>query len=277
MRVFDCFTFYNEFDLLEIRLRELYNHIDVFVLVESDHTFTNNPKPWLFEQHIDRYRPWLDKIRHVKHTSRKDINPWHNADDQRNAILVGVTDASDTDLIIVSDVDEIMRPSSVDYIRTQTGPTFFGFRMPLFNFKFNYMRVYPNPGPYDVWAVAAPAGWVRANTAQGLRNLRSSLVHRPDAELLPHAGWHFSYLGDEEWLRDKAKSTVHQEENTPELLANMDVAASIANKKSWDRSTEFEYDIVGLTDYFPASCLDYPNHQLANTGIDPVERLKPFN
>ena len=277
MRVFDCFTFYNEFDLLEIRLRELYDHIDVFVLVESDYTFTNNPKPYLFEQHIERYRPWLDKIRYIKHTSLKNDNPWYNADNQRNAMLEGIADADDNDLIIVSDVDEIIRPSSVDYIRTRTGPTFFGFRMPLFNFKFNYMRVHPNPGPYDVWATAAHASWVRANTAQGLRNLRSNLVHLTDAELLPHAGWHFSYLGDEEWLRDKARSTVHQEENTPELLANMDVLASIANKKSWDRTTPFEYDIVDMTDYFPKSCHNYPAHQLANTGIDPVERLKPFD
>jgi Glycosyltransferase family 17 len=276
MRVFDCFTFYNEFDLLEIRLRELYDHIDVFVLVEADHTFTNNPKPYLFEQYLERYRPWLDKIRYIKHTSLKNNNPWYNADDQRNAMLAGITDADDNDLIVVSDVDEIMRSSSVDYIRIQTGPVFFGFRMPLFNFKFNYMRVYPDPGPYDVWATAAPASWVRANTAQGLRNLRSTLVHLPNAELLTHAGWHFSYLGDEEWLRDKARSTVHQEENTPELLTNMNIAASIANKKSWDRTTEFRYDIVDMTDYFPKACFDYPNHQLANAGVDPLVLLQKF-
>ena len=58
MRVYDTFIFYNELDLLEIRLRELYDHVDVFVLVESNLTLTNHPKPYIFEESQERFRPW---------------------------------------------------------------------------------------------------------------------------------------------------------------------------------------------------------------------------
>jgi hypothetical protein len=63
--------FYNEFDILELRLRELYNHVDVFVIVESDRTNTNCPKPYYFEQAQERYRPWLDN--NEKFLSQLDV------------------------------------------------------------------------------------------------------------------------------------------------------------------------------------------------------------
>ena len=113
MKIYDCFTFYNELDLLEIRLRELYNTVDHFVIVESNQTFTNRPKQLIFKQHQDRFQEWADKIIHVQHTSPAHNNPWLNETAQRNAILLGLASASDEDLVIVSDDDEVLRASSV--------------------------------------------------------------------------------------------------------------------------------------------------------------------
>ena len=291
MRVYDTFIFYNELDLLEIRLRELYDHVDVFVLCESNLTLTNHPKPYIFEENEKRFRPWMDKIRHVKYTSLADNNYWNNADLQRDAIIKGLDDADDRDIVIYSDVDEIPRPSSVDYIRTQDQITIFGFHMPLCNFKFNYVRVAPVPGPMDIWSMAARAYWIRRYSVQALRYQRNSLYDLPHSfeyrgragtidtvqvQTVRHGGWHFSYLGDNAWLADKAQNTVHQEENTPELIKNLDVEQSIREKKSWNRADEFEYEIVDMTDYFPKSCLDYPQWILPDSGIDPQELLSKF-
>lgn len=291
MRVYDTFIFYNELDLLEIRLRELYDHVDIFVLVESNLTLTNHPKPYIFEENQERFRPWIDKIRHIKYCSRANDHFWTNADDQRDAVIEGLYDANDNDIIMYSDVDEIVRPSSVDYIRTQSQTTIFGFHMPLCNFKFNYVRSAPVPGPFDVWSMAARASWIRQFGVQALRNQRSSLYDLPLAfeylgktgtidssqvQTLKHGGWHFSYLGDNEWLADKARNTVHQEENTPELHNNLDFEKSIAERKSWNRHDEFRYEVVDMTDYFPKSCLDYPKWILPNSGIDPLTFLSKF-
>jgi beta-1,4-mannosyl-glycoprotein beta-1,4-N-acetylglucosaminyltransferase len=54
MKIYDCFTFYNEFDLLEIRLEELYDVVDYFVIVEGNRTFQNSSKPYLFLENISR-------------------------------------------------------------------------------------------------------------------------------------------------------------------------------------------------------------------------------
>ena len=290
MRVYDTFIFYNELDLLEIRLRELYDHVDVFVLVESNLTFTNHPKPYIFEENKERFRPWLDKIYHIKHTSSNNNNPWNNEANQRNAIIDGIGDATENDIIIVSDLDEIVRPTAIEYMRTRNA-TVFGLHMPLFNFKFNYMRVFPDPGPYDIWSMAARAHWIRRYSVQALRDQRSNLYNLPadinycgktgvltkeEVVTIPHGGWHFSYLGDNDWLADKARNSSHQEKNTEELHKNLDLEKSIAEKKSWNRNEPFLYDIVDITDYFPKSCQDYPEWILPNSGINPLERLKPF-
>ena len=293
MRVYDTFIFYNELDLLELRLRELYDHVDVFVLVESNRTLTNHPKPYIFEENIERFRPWLDKIRHIKYISNTNPNFWTNADEQRDAVIQGLDDADDNDIIIYSDVDEIVRSSCIDYIRTQHQATVFGFHMPLCNFKFNYMRVDPNPGPYDIWTMAARAKWIRQFSIQALRNQRSRIyiynvqidieykgttgvLTADEVIIIQHGGWHFSYLGDNEWLADKARNTVHQEENTFELLENLDLETSISEKKSWNRNTEFKYEVVDMTDYFPKSCQYYPQWILPNSGIDPLVLLQKF-
>lgn len=252
--------FKDEIDLLQIRLLELQNHVDFFVIVESNLTNTNRPKPWIFEQNIDKFRPYLSKIRYIKYISPGIDNPWHNENSQRCAINQGIADAGSDDLIIVADVDEIPRAESIDLIRDH-GADLFGFHMPLFNFKFNFMRT--NPGRYDIWATAAPAHWVKSNSPQAVRNLKeSSAINK-----IHHGGWHFGYFGDTNYLREKAKDTCHQEDINPEFLSQLDVGKSIKEKKYWDRRWPYEYEIVDLDDYFPASCQLFPQHRLDDTGI----------
>ena len=141
MKIYDCFTFYHELDLLELRLQTLYDHVDHFVLVEANTTFTDTPKPFLFEENKSRYSQWLDKIIHIKvEDMPHSTDAWINDRFQRDQIYRGIVDADPNDLIMVSDLDEIIRPEVVDYMRNSE-QGIFALRMPLFNFKFNYMRV----------------------------------------------------------------------------------------------------------------------------------------
>jgi beta-1,4-mannosyl-glycoprotein beta-1,4-N-acetylglucosaminyltransferase len=100
IRIYDAFTFYNELDLLELRLEELYDYVDYFVIVESDRTFTNIPKPYYFEDNKNRYSKYLDKIRHFKITSPGHKNPWDNECHQRNELKRGCSDADDCRSIV---------------------------------------------------------------------------------------------------------------------------------------------------------------------------------
>jgi Glycosyltransferase family 17 len=287
MKIYDCFTFYNELDLLEVRLAELYNHVDCFVIVESSHTFTNRAKPYLYEQNQDRFAQWADKIRHIKHVSSCYTDAWHNETDQRDAIMRGLTDAAPTDVAIISDVDEIIRPQAVDFMRVHPAEIY-GLRMPLYNFKFNYMRV--NPGRYDTWAMACQVAHLNSSiTPNTLRNQRFNFNGMPlqyaadGVEVIEHAGWHFGYLGDNEYLRDKAQSFSHQEVNHPAFLNQIDVDASIAEGKEWDRSQSNSYQVVELDDYFPSTVVNnqpkYSKFILDNTTTKALDLLPsyPYN
>ena len=55
MRVFDCFTFYNEFEILELRLAELYDVVDHFVICEASTTPNNNTKPFYLKDNISLF------------------------------------------------------------------------------------------------------------------------------------------------------------------------------------------------------------------------------
>ena len=117
MKIYDCFTFFNELELLDLRLKELYNHVDYFVLVEATLTHTGKPKELIFEKNKDKYSDYLDKIIYVKVNDLPDYNDfegiWEPENFQRNCIVRGLTNAEDSDVIMVSDIDEIPRPSAI--------------------------------------------------------------------------------------------------------------------------------------------------------------------
>lgn len=113
MKVYDCFTFYNEFELLELRLKSLWNVVDYFVIVEADKTHTNKPKPFYFWERQDDFKEFFPKIRHLPvemNVPFKGTGDWSIENAQRDAILYGLEDAAPDDLILISDLDEIPAP-----------------------------------------------------------------------------------------------------------------------------------------------------------------------
>ena len=126
-RVFDCFTFFNELDLLEIRLNELDAVVDRFVLAEAPLTFRGKPKPLHFAQNRDRFARFLPKIEHVVvedlPTGGRDTpNGYFKTERfQRNALMRGLGTAAEDDFVVLSDVDEIPRAGAVAAILSTPG------------------------------------------------------------------------------------------------------------------------------------------------------------
>lgn len=266
MKIYDCFTFYNELDLLELRFEELYNHVDYFVLVEANKTFQNKSKPFYFGQNQYRYAKYMDKVIHIQVENMPEgDNAWNRERYQRNSIARGIVDAKPNDIIIVSDCDEIPRPEAIKHMK-ESKQMVFGLRMPLFNFKFNYMRT--TPGEHDVWATAARRSVIDNISTDALRAARFSLTQCEGTEIIPHAGWHFSYLGDKNYLIDKAQSFSHTEVNRPDFFEQLDIEASINERKEWDRTQSNQYAIVEFDNYFPKSLIKnkdkYKNYILDN-------------
>ena len=109
--VYDCFPFFNELELLELRLNELDGIVDKFVLVEATKTQTGLPKPLYFAENRARFDAFANKIIHIIVDDMPSGDGtrahWVRERLQRNSIAKGLVNCNPQDIIMVSDVDEI--------------------------------------------------------------------------------------------------------------------------------------------------------------------------
>ena len=108
--IVDTFMFYNELDVLEVRLTELDRYVDRFVLVEAEVNHAGGPTDLIFQKTKERYAKWAHKITHIVVTAAEsptDKDPWSREKYQRNCILRGLEDVPNDALVMVSDADEI--------------------------------------------------------------------------------------------------------------------------------------------------------------------------
>ena len=280
MKIYDCFTFYNELDLLELRLEYLYDHVDHFVLVEGATTYTDIPKPFYFEENKDRYAKWLDKIIHVKvEDMPHSPDAWVNDIFQRNQINRGLINAAPDDIIMVSDLDEVIRAEAVDSMRNDDDDVnIWGLRMPLFNFKFNYMLT--TADKYTVWGMATRKKYMVP--ADEFRRQRFNLVNFPydykgnGVRLVEHAGWQWTYLGDTDFARNKIKSFAHTETNIPEIIDNLNVERSVEHGDGIGYSPDYRFAAVKLDEYFPKIIRDNLEKYQKYIVNDPVKQVSDF-
>jgi hypothetical protein len=279
MKIYDCFIFRNELDLLEIRLKELYDQIDYFVVVESTHTFQGQSKPLVLKDNWDRYSAWHGKIIHIIVDDMPNRgNAWENEHHQRNAILRGLNNADDEDVVIISDVDELLRSSVVADMRLNPRDVY-GFRIPYFNFRFNYMLV-DNAESYHVWNTAGRKKLL--TNPEQFRNQRfglNRLVYEHDdgkVKIYEHAGWHFTYLGDTEWIKDKLKSFAHTELNRQDILDKIDVDKMMSEGVGFNPLDPRSFVKIELDDYFPATITDNQEKYNSYIAQGALQSVKDF-
>lgn len=240
MKLFDCFTFFNELDILEVRLEYLYSHVDFFVIVESDHTHTAKPKEYILEKNKDRFKKYWDKILYIKQHANitntigsfaKEYSPkdefWRLENDQRNAISEGLSAATPNDIIMISDVDEIPNTSSIKQLKRAL---FFSkkraFSQQLHLYFVNCFAL----GKDQNWVGTVACKMKYLKTPQDLRNNRHlyKLVH--------NGGWHLSYLGGLENIIKKIESFAHTEFNQDKFKRKDEIMLKIKSGKDiYDR------------------------------------------
>ena len=118
MKIFDCFSYWDEDLLLKLRLNILSDYVDYFVIVEGNKTWQNNPKKLRFD--LKKFEIFKDKIIYVPVDDMPDgNNPYSRENFQRNCINRGLIDADDNDLIIISDLDEIPNPKKIKLFKQE--------------------------------------------------------------------------------------------------------------------------------------------------------------
>ncbi len=254
MKVYDCFTFYNEFELLELRLKSLWNMVDYFVIVEADRTHTNKPKPFYFWERQDEFKKFFPKIRHLPvemNVPYKGVGDWSIENAQRDAIIYGLEDAAPDDLIFISDLDEIPAPDIIQRLNANE-ELFFNFVVEppliktnaIFPAKIlvsaseyleksfvalaqNFHQYYFDRMSCEPWFGTVLTKRKNLTTPQKLRDARWTVP------FILNGGRHFSYMGGTERVINKMISIVDGNEfvvqSGGKLIDRRHVEESMAN------------------------------------------------
>ena len=211
MKIVDGFIFYNELDMLEYRLSVLDDVVDYFVLVEATHTHAGKEKPLFFEENKNRYAKWADKIVHVVDRDFPYIFPnidhskdqqWRNENHQRSSIKTGLDRLclEPDDVVLISDLDEIVDPTLLTKVRSGE------VKITMQALGQVYHCYNLNTRTSTDWTLARILAY---------RNLTGSCqsVREQQCPVISRAGWHLTYFGNADFIRNKIISFAHQELN----------------------------------------------------------------
>jgi len=241
--IYDCFPFFNELEILDIRLNTLNNVVDKFVISESTRTHSNESKPLYFHENRNRWEKFEHKIIHVVIDDMpQGEDHWERERYQRNEMIRGLDNIKDGDSVHVSDADEISSPVAI--LRALKKRSRVRISHVCYYYYFNLVANWD-------WTHAYVMPWreFKAHHNPTLTHFRHLGCNRK-----VKGGWHFSYLGGTEQVCKKIKAFAHQEFNTPETLATIKTA--IAKKRSFcDLNTEFT-SVVNIDGSYPAYVRD---------------------
>lgn len=266
--IYDCFPFFNELDLLEIRLNELDPVVDKFVLVEATKTFQKKDKPLYFAENKERFKKFEDKIIHIVidkfpgffYNFRRPTS-WDYSNFQKDQVVRGLKSCKPGDKIIFSDLDEIPRASKVTEAINMRGVRV--FQQKYYNYFLNCIAV---KGENDThiterdgiiyWHGSVMIDFEDFKSAKKTRLLRNEKGEK--IIQIEDGGWHFSFLGGWEIIRTKLDAWEHagEQKYNPEKLSNPDELKKIINSGSDLFGREFKFKFIEIEDDLPKFLLD---------------------
>lgn len=220
MKIYDCFTFFNELDLLEMRLNILGNEVDKFVLVEGEKTFQNRDKQMVFEENKKLFEPFLEKIIYIPVKKEEfTANAWQNEAHTFNKITEGLKNCENEDLILISALDEIPKPELIKELKKQELTDRIKLNeikgvhleMKLFYFYLNTKYKEIHFSNKSSWIGTYLTSYKNLSKEKNLYEL--AIKRRKLGPIITNCGWHFSFLGDEKQNITKINSYSHSEFN----------------------------------------------------------------
>ncbi len=233
MNIYDCFQYFDEDNLLDIRLNVLNQYVKKFVITEATYTHNGTKKNLNFD--INRFKKFKDKIKYIiVDKPPQNILKIHNNDPeekkgqksilngmardyyQRENLIRGLDDCRPEDLILISDLDEIPDLLNFDLSKIKNKITIFEQKM--FYYKLNLL--YEGPSWFGTKAckkkdLISPQ-WLRNIKARKYPSWRLDLLFSTkkysDIHIVKNGGWHFSYLKDPKDLQKKLLNFAHHYE-----------------------------------------------------------------
>ncbi len=234
--VYDSFQFFNELDILKLRMNVLKDVVDYFVISESTVTFSGDPKPLYYNENKEMFKEFEHKIIHnIVDDTPMDCDAFMRDHHQKCAVARGLKDCKPDDIIIFSDVDEIPNPDTLRELlpKVEDGKIYM-LAQRLFYCYLDMEEVSGN-----LLSVTGEFDGVEKKQWLGTKVCRYSVLDNYTTEELrnkeqkaigvrvPNGGWHFSYMGGgkkqstADRVKYKIKSAAHQEYNNRHILWNV--------------------------------------------------------
>jgi beta-1,4-mannosyl-glycoprotein beta-1,4-N-acetylglucosaminyltransferase len=253
MKIYDCFMYFDEEIVLDLRLNTLHEYVDYFVIVESKFTHRGDQRELKFNH--KKFEKFKDKIIYLVYDEKpKEIkiinneeseseqsikyifNAAYRENGQRNYIKKGLVNANDEDIILISDVDEIPNLINLDFSKINEKLIF--FKQDMFYYKFNLHL------PDLIWTGTKGCRKKNLLTPQWLRNIKDrkysffrfdtffSEKKYKSIKFIQDGGWHFTNIKTAKEIQHKLKSYLHHREFDVEPLSIDQINEIIKNKEA---------------------------------------------
>jgi len=261
MKIFDCFMYWDEDLILDMRFNILNNYVDKFVIIESNKTWQNNSKKLIFN--IEKFKNFKEKIIYVPITDMPDgVNPWVRENFQRNCILRGLDSSDPNDLIIISDADEI--PNLENIKNYMLNKKYAVFKQLSFYYKLNMHNI-----TFPYWYGSRVSYKKYLKSPQWLRNLKFKKrpFWRIDKiqlnNIIENGGWHFCNLKKPSNLLYKYKNMA---ETKDPFFTKSKIDEKYLSVEQIEKSIKKGKDLIGRNEYYKKIKIDesFPKYILEN-------------
>ena len=253
MKIYDCFMYFDEEVVVDVRLHTLNEFVDYFVIVESKFTHKGDSRKLKFNN--KKFEKFKDKIIYIvdeeiypqteeikaedneDEKSRKLIfNAAYRENGQRNLMIKGLERANDEDLILISDVDEIPKLSGLNF--KNINEKIILFKQDMFYYKFNLLL------PDLIWTGTKACKKKNLINPQWLRNIKDrkysffridtffSKTKYTSIKIINDGGWHFSNIKTPKEIEHKLRSYLHHREFDEQPLSIQEIDKIIKNKQA---------------------------------------------
>jgi len=274
-RIYDCFCFFNELDLLKIRIEELKDVVDKFILVEATKTHSGQPKPLYYKEFIHEFAEYQDRIIHYVVEDMPEVQDndrWPLENYQRDCIGLALIEieCQDKDIILISDIDEIPRSEKIiDAIHLLSDNDFVIFTHDMYhdnldNFKSNWWCG-TVACKYKDFKIRTATQVRRSDEGFWSLNWKAADIRKEGFQhpYIEKGGWHLTYFGGAKTRRYKLQNYGHAEaDNSKEKgipLINFDVARPTNDEESVGKYYYDVRDVEGkdLPDYLKKNIRQY--------------------
>lgn len=248
MKIYDCFMYFDEDLLLNLRLNILYDYVDQFIILEAEEDHQGNKRKLNFD--IKKFKKFSKKIKYIPLKKinidpsikiKKNWDPGHLRDQSmRNSFKEYLNDAQPDDWIIISDLDEIPNPKKINDFKSSDKYAF--FKQNFYYYKFNIIN---KSQPY--WFGSRICVKKHLKSPQWLRNIKikkysffKKFFLNKNYKVIEDGGWHFSFIKSPERIIKKINSFCHGEFNKNEFKDIEKIEKKIFELKDiFDRPIEY--------------------------------------